>query len=560
MRLEPLLPCLLMAGCLFACTQTENPLWLSGNPHLRPEGKPACEYRILDHWDNLDNSVERGYAGPSIWDWESEEIPRQRIRQYGRLNRSIGINGCVLNNVNANPKILDEAYLERVADIADILRRYGIRVYLSVNFASPQVLDGLPTADPLAPDVARWWREKTERIYALIPDFGGFLVKASSEGQPGPQNFGRTHVEGANMIAAALEPHGGILMWRAFVYRSDGGDRAAQAYEEFKPLDGSFAGNVLIQIKNGPVDFQPREPVSPLFFGLEQTRSLPELQITQEYLGQDKMLCYLAPMWKECLDTLARYGYRPEAMAGVANTGTSPDGSVGCGHPFADMNWYAFGRLAWDPDLSAETIAREWLELRFRRPKHCRKAEFESRFVEPVLEMMLSSREACVDFMTPMGLHHLMAWNHHYGPDPGCWRPGAREDWLPRYYHRAAADGIGFDRSTGIGGSGAVAQYPQALADIYGSPESCPEEYLLWFHHLPWDYVLDNGQTLWDALADHYGRGVAQAESYVALWDSVRDCVADTRLWEKTSELLKIQAADAARWRDVCLDYFDRQR
>lgn len=531
-------------------SSVNGPLWLAaGEPELK--GEPYYEYRILNHWDNLDDSVERGYAGKSMWQWTSDTIPETRIREYGRLNQSIGINGAVLNNVNASPRMLTAEVIDRVAAIADILRDYGMKTYLSINFATPQALGELPTADPLDEDVIRWWNEKVDYIYSLIPDFGGFLVKACSEGQPGPQDFGRTHVDGANMLADAVGKHGGIVMWRAFVYAADSPDRANQAYEEFVPLDGEFRDNVIIQIKNGPVDFQPREPASPLFFNLRKTLEMPEFQITQEYLGQSKQLCYLGTMWEEFLDTLANNG-APEmkAIAGVANTGQDANW---CGHIFAQANWYAFGRLAWDPTLSAEQIADEWLHLTFKRPKGCSKKEFESEFIAPVKALMMESREDMVDYMMPLGLHHIFASNAHYGPEPWYAPPFLRSDWTPPYYHKADSAGIGFDRT--LEGSGNVAQYPEPLASQYNSLETCPENLLLWFHHLPWDYEMKSGRTLWDELCLHYDRGLKKAAEYRNIWNSVRKYV-DQDKWQEVADKLEIQYQDAMLWRDACVQYF----
>ena len=526
----------------------DGPLWLADGP-VSPEGEPAFEYRILDHWDNLDDSVERGYAGPSIWNWTGE-LPVSRIEEYGRLNQSIGINGSVLNNVNANPRILTDEYLTRVAQIADILRNYGIRTYLSINFASPQALGELPTADPLDAGVIKWWKDKTEDIYARIPDFGGFLVKASSEGQPGPQDFGRSHAEGANMLADALAPHGGIVMWRAFVYAATSPDRANQAVEEFKPLDGAFRDNVIIQIKNGPVDFQPREPVSPLFFNLEKTAYMPELQVTQEYLGQSWHLAFLAPMWQEFFETYYANSADPEmkAIAGVANTGQE---STWCGHIFSQANWYAFGRLAWDPTLSSETIADEWLHGSFVKPWWCSRKRFESEFIEPVKAMMLGSREACVNYEMPLGFHHIFNGSH-YGPGP--WQKSVRPDWSPLYYHKAAEDGVGFDRTIATG-SANTAQYPEPLRSLYDNVETCPENLLLWFHHLPWDYKMSSGRTLWDEICLHYDKGIKEVQGYLKTWDSVRKYV-NPGLWEQVQKRLVIQEADARWWRDACVQYF----
>lgn len=534
------------------CTGGNGVLWLAcGVPS--PEGEPACEYRILDHWDNLDDTVERGYAGLSMWEWTSESIPESRIREYGELNRSIGINGAVLNNVNASPHILDTVRLERVRDIAGILRGYGMRVYLSVNFATPMALGELPTADPLDAEVAAWWKEKTAFIYSMIPDFGGFLVKASSEGQPGPQDFGRTHVDGANMLADALAPFSGIVMWRSFVYAPDSPDRACQAYEEFAPLDGKFRDNVIIQIKNGPVDFQPREPASPLFWAMKETAVMPEFQITQEYTGQNKQMCYLAPMWKECLDTLYNNGLPRtafKAFAGVANTGQD---ASWCGQVFAQANWYAFGRLAWDPSLSSEQIADEWLRGTFRKPWWCTQRRFDAEFVEPVKNMMLSSREMVVDYMMPLGLHHIFAGEHHYGPEPWYAPEGCRPDWTPPYYHKASSEGIGFDRT--MGGSANVAQYPEKLRNQYDSLDDCPENLLLWFHHLPWTHTMKSGRTLWDELCLHYDRGCRQALENLQLWESLRIYV-DKDIWESVRNTLATQEEDARWWRDACIQYF----
>ncbi len=532
------------------CTHGNDVLWLANGP-VEPEGTPYYEYRILNHWDNLDDTVERGYAGPSIWSWTEEDIPTERIHTYGRLNKSIGINGSVLNNVNANPKILDATHIARVAQIADILREYGIRTYLSINFATPLALQELATADPLEPAVIAWWKAKADEIYAAIPDFGGFLVKASSEGQPGPQDFGRSHIDGANMLAEALAPHGGIVMWRAFVYSSTSPDRANQAVEEFKHLDGLFADNVIIQIKNGPVDFQAREPVSPLFFNLDRTASMPELQVTQEYLGQSMHLAYLGPMWEEFFGTLFSNGCDDRtAIAGVANTGQE---STWCGHIFSQANWYAFGRLAWDPTLTSEQIADEWIHLTFRKPALCSKSRWEKKFVAPVKEMMLSSREAVVNYTMPLGFHHIFNGSH-YGPGP--WQRSIRPDWSPLYYHKAEEGGVGFDRTVATG-SGNTGQYPEPLASMYENIETCPENLLLWFHHVPWDYRMKNGNTLWEDICQHYNDGIETVRGYLDTWAEVRNYV-DADTWNKVQERLLIQEADARWWRDACVQYFQR--
>ena len=540
----------------YALQRMERTGQASGVLDVREE--PSYDRRILNHWDNLDNTVERGYAGWSIWHW-GEPVPVKLIEQYSRLNASIGINGSVLNNVNASPEILRRDYLERVAQIADIMRPYGIHVYLSVNFSSPAVLGGLPTSDPLNAEVQQWWADKVSEIYNLIPDFGGFLVKANSEGLPGPQDFGRTHADGANMLADALAPHDGIVMWRAFVYSPKSSDRANQAVEEFEPLDGQFRDNVIIQIKNGPVDFQPREPFSPLFGRMSKTALMPELQITQEYLGFSNHLVYLVPLFKECLDsdtycngegsTVAAIttgsvypdAYKTTAIAGVANIGRDANW---CGHEFAQSSWYGFGRMAWDTELSAEDIALEWLQQTFTS---------ETEFTEPVLDMMLSSREAAVDYMMPLGFHHIFAWGHHYGPEPWCEIEGARPDWLPKYYHKADTLGVGFDRTRG--GSGNVDQYHEPLASIYNSIVACPEELLLWFHHVPWTHTMSSGRTLWDEICFRYDRGVKTARSYLSVWDEMKPYV-DAERWEAVRTKLEIQESDARWWRDACVQYF----
>lgn len=501
---------------------------------------PAYTLRILNHWDNTDRTVERGYAGESLWDWE--KLPHtlsESYKDYARANASIGINGTVLNNVNASPEILSAEYLSKVKTLADVFRPYGIRVYLSVNFASPMVLDSLPTADPLDKRVIRWWKKKAGEIYGLIPDFGGFLVKANSEGQPGPCDFGRTHADGANMLADALKPHKGIVMWRAFVYSPSDADRAKQAYLEFKPLDGQFRPNVIVQVKNGPVDFQPREPYSPLFGTMRHTPLMVEFQITQEYLGHSNHLVYLAPMWKEF------FGLVPpstlKAVAGVSNIGSDANW---CGHPFAQANWYAFGRLAWNPSLSSEAIADEWLRQTFSKEKE---------FVEPIGRLMLRSHEAAVDYMMPLGLHHIFAWGHHYGPEPWCDVPGARPDWMPSYYHRAGVNGIGFDRSHT--GSHATAQYPDLLCRLYDDPSTCPEQYLLWFHHLPWNHRMKSGRTLWDELCHRYDSGVQQVREFQKTWDRVEGLI-DAERFRDVQSRLKTQLRDAVWWKDACLLYF----
>lgn len=502
--------------------------------------KPAFDIRVLNHWDNLDGTIERGYAGRSLWKWEDlTDSVSARYREYARANASVGINGTVLNNVNASPEILSADYLQKVRKLADVFRPYGIKVYLSVNFASPMKLGGLSTADPLDEEVARWWKEKVQEIYGLIPDFGGFLVKANSEGQPGPCDYGRTHAEGANMLAEALKPYGGIVMWRAFVYSPSDADRAKQAYLEFQPLDGRFRDNVMVQVKNGPIDFQPREPYSPLFGAMPHTPLMVEFQITQEYLGHSNHLAYLATMWNE----FYRY-VQPSSLKGVAGVVNVGDNVNWCGHDFAQANWYAYGRLAWNPDLSAEEIAREWLAQTFTTDR---------RFVEPMTQVMMESREAVVDYMMPLGLHHIFAWGHHYGPEPWCEMPGARADWLPSYYHQADKEGLGFDRSRT--GSDAVSQYPDSLARVFDSLEQCPEEYLLWFHHVNWNQKLRSGRSLWDELCYKYQKGVDEVRAFQRIWKDMQPYV-DAERYQAVAERLDIQARDAVWWKDACLEYF----
>lgn len=519
------------------------------NPQMLTE-RPTYKYRILNHWDNPDGSVERGYAGKSIWFDGGKIHFRSDIETYARANASIGINGTVIDNVNADPKVLLPEMLRDIKTIADRLRPYNIKVYLAVNFSSPTAIGGLKTSDPLDKDVINWWTNKCKEIYKLIPDFGGFLVKANSEGLPGPMDFGRTHADGANMLAKALKPHGGIVMWRAFVYNPQGGDRAKQAYDEFMPLDGKFDDNVIIQVKNGPVDFQPREPFSPLFGAMKKTPIMPELQITQEYLGYSDHLCFLATMWKEFLDypvnnketVKQTTQYHPfTAIAGVANTGTMKNW---CGYVMAQSNWYAFGRLAWNPDITAQQIADEWIALTLTSDKSA---------AAKISDMMMKSREAVTDYMTPLGLHHLMGWSDHWGPEPWCDIPGAREDWMPRYYHKAADDGLGFNRSST--GSNAVEQYQEPLKSLYDNPKLCPKEYVLWFHHLPWNYVFDNGNTLWNELCYHYTKGVSQVEDFQKTWASLKGKVSDP-IYNEVAKKLEVQLDEAQWWRDGCLLYF----
>lgn len=525
--------------------------------HLSKTEKPAVNLRILNHWDNLDGSIERGYAGKSIWKWDeiildkagefkniSKDL-RNRLITYARSNASIGINGAVLNNVNASPQMMTSEYLHKVKVIADIFRPYGIRVYLSINFASPMALGYTKTADPLDMKVQLWWKKKAKEIYASIPDFGGFLVKANSEGQPGPGDYHRSHADGANMLADALKPFGGIVMWRSFVYGANhkGEDRVKQAVSEFKYQDGKFRDNVILQSKNGPLDFQPREPYAPIFDNIHQTPQIAELQITQEYLGQSKHLVYLAPMWKEFFRFVS-----PDKLKGIAGVSNIGDNANWCGHPFSQANWYAFGRLAWNPSISSEEIAHEWLIQTYE----CK----DERFTKPVEMMMLTSREACVNYMMPLGLHHIFKFDHHYGPEPDGFKAEYPLEWCPVYYHQADSNGIGFNRSSD--GTDAVGQYPEPYRSLYDNLATCPEEYLLWFHHVPWNYRMKSGSTLWEELCMRYNMGVSMVETYRDYWHtSTKEYMKDhITEWEMTDSLLNVQLANAKEWRDVCLKYF----
>ena len=505
--------------------------------------QPAYDLRILNHWDNPNGTVERGFAGKSIFLNPDPE----RMKIYARANASVGINGTVLNNVNAKPEALSTESLQKAKSIADQLRPYGIRVYLSINFASPIKVGGLKTADPLDADVIRWWKDKVNEIYKLIPDFGGFLVKANSEGEPGPQDFGRTHADGANMLANALKPHKGIVMWRAFVYAPQSPDRANQAYLEFMPLDGQFADNVIIQIKNGPVDFQPREPYSPLFTAMQKTPMMVEFQITQEYLGAANHLVYLAPMWQEFFSFVKPSSLK--AMAGVANIG---DNTNWCGHHFAQANWYAFGRLAWNPNLTSEEIANEWLQQTFSLGSAVANSSLFTLH-SSLLNLMLRSREACVSYMMPLGIHHIFAGNHHYGPEPWYAPRGVRADWTPPYYHKADSIGLGFDRT--LTGSANVKQYPDELCRLYNDINTCPENLLTWFHHVPWDHKMKSGRTFWDELCHKYNDGVHEARRFLAIWDAMQPYI-DAQRFEEVQRKLRIQARDSEWWRDACLLYF----
>jgi len=523
--------------------QTHQPI-----DSLNIEEWPRLRHRVLDHWDNLDGTVERGYAGSSLWDWRTlPEYTSPRYTDYARANASLGINGTVLNNVNAQAASLTPEYIRKAAALADVFRPYGIRVFLSARFSAPIEIGGLKTADPLDPQVRAWWVRKADEIYAAIPDFAGFVVKANSEGQPGPQDYKRTHADGANMLAEAVAAHGGIVMWRAFVYSDKADDRAKQAYSEFTPLDGLFRRNVQLQIKNGPIDFQPREPFSPLFGAMPQTPLTIELQVTKEYLGFATHLVYLAPLYEEVLTANTRAnGDAPavrfvlQGAAGVANTGSSRNW---CGAVFACANWHAFGRLAWNPALTSPALAEEWLRMTFTN---------DAAFVEPVKAMMLTSRQAAVDYMTPLGLTHLMARGHHYGPGPWVNDVG-RADQNSTYFHRADAAGIGFDRTAT--GSNAVAQYAPPWRDVFGRLDRVPEDYLLWFHHVPWDYRMASGRTLWNELTARYCRGVEAVRSMKATWASLGGTI-DADRYEETRAFLAIQEREARWWRDASVLYF----
>ena len=526
--------------------------------------KPYYKLRILNHWDNLNGTIERGYAGLSIF-WKgkpgekkfmgrtifvedpTQPIDGELIKEYARANASIGINGTVLNNVNASPKMLSAVYINKVKEYADILRPYGIKVYLSVNFASPMSIPAkgfnggkaLKTADPLNPKVKAWWKAKANEIYALIPDFGGFLVKANSEGQPGPFDYNRTHADGANMLADAVKPYGGIIMWRSFVYGAahKGEDRVKQAVSEFASLDGKFRDNVILQSKNGPLDFQPREPYAPIFDNIKKTKQMAELQITQEYLGQSRHLVYLAPMWREFFSFVA-----PEKLVGIAGVANIGLDKNWCGHHFSQANWYAFGRLAWNPTLTSEQIAKEWLDQTFNISNN-----------ETLKSMMLRSREACVDYMMPIGLHHIFAFDEHYGPEPNGFIAQYPIEWCPVYYHKANNDSIGFDRTHT--GSNATAQYREPYCTLYDNINTCPERYLLWFHRVPWTYRLKSGRTVYEEMQYRYTRGVNEVEDFIRVWNEAKPYIDDQR-WQEVDARLQHQLENAKEWRKVCLDYF----
>lgn len=520
--------------------KTERGLMYGAYALLRGEqgaSQPFYKLRILNHWDNLNGSIERGYAGRSIF-WPTYNA--QHIKDYARANASIGINGTVLNNVNASPKQLNRKNLLQAKKIADILRPYGIKVYLSVNFASPIGLGHLKTADPLNAQVKRWWQQKTDEIYKLIPDFGGYLVKANSEGQPGPGDYGRSHADGANMLAKCVARHGGIIMWRSFVYGANhkGEDRVKQAVSEFLPCDGKFDSNVILQSKNGPLDFQPREPYAPIFDNIKKTPQMVELQITQEYLGQSRHLVYLAPMWREFFSFVA-----PERMIGIAGVANIGLDTNWCGHHFSQANWYAFGRLAWNPSMKSEKIASEWLTATFG----------ETERNEVLLSVMLRSREACVDYMMPLGLHHIFKFDHHYGPQPDGFIKHYPLEWCPVYYHQADSAGIGFDRTHT--GSNATSQYREPYCSLYDDPSTCPENLLLWFHHLPWTYRMNSGRTLWEEMQYRYNRGVSEVDDFCKTWQACKPYI-DEQRWREVDERLQHQQQNAREWRDVCLKYF----
>lgn len=518
---------------------------------------PKLQHRVINHWDNLNRVIERGYAGLSLWDWGTlPEHKSKRYEDYARINASLGINGAVINNVNADPRVLSDQFLEKIAALAEVFRPYGIKMYLSINYNSPRAFGDLETGDPLDPRVQQWWKERTKKVYDYIPDFGGYLVKANSEGQPGPQDYNRDHADGANMLAAALQPYGGVVFWRAFVYHPDIGDRFRGSYDEFKPLDGKFADNVILQVKNGPIDFQPREPYSALFSAMEKTNMMMEFQVTQEYFGFATHLAYQGPLFEESLrtDTHVKgpgstignilegkvFNTKRTGMAAVVNPGTDQNWT---GHPFVQSSWYAFGRMAWDHTISADAAADEWLRMTFTNNR---------KFIDPVKKFMLSSREAGVNYRSPLGLTHLYSQGDHYGPAP--WTANLeRPDWTAIYYHRAAKDGIGFDRTKT--GSNAVAQYPEVLAKQYGDIDAAPEDLLLWFHHVSWDHKMKSGRTLWDELVHKYYEGVEEVRSMQREWDKLESFI-DAERFAQIKALLKIQERDAIIWRDSCVLYF----
>jgi len=550
---------------------------VTGEPYQEEICNPSYEHRVLNHWDNLDGSIERGYAGHSIF-WRKgndafvvTEKDKVLWQEYARANASVGINGAVLNNVNSSPDMLKTETLNRVKAIADILRPYGVRVYLSAKFSSPSAIGGLKSSDPLNPEVIKWWQDKAKEIYSMIPDFGGFLVKANSEGQAGPQDYGRTHADGANLLADAIKPYGGIVMWRAFVYSTSNEDRAKQAYNEFLPLDGKFRDNVIIQVKNGPIDFQPREPFSPLFGAMKKTSLMPELQITQEYLGHSIDMVYLSTMWEEFFksdtyqegkgSTVARctdgsiFQQKHTAIAGVSNIGLDINW---CGHLFAQSNWYAFGRLAWNNQMKSEKIADEWIKLTFKQTstdKSISSNNWTVNFLKPVKQMMMDSREAAVNYTMPLGFHHIMSAKEHYGPGP-WWAPTRmRKDWTPPYFHQADSLGVGFNRTKT--GSNAVSQYHEPVASMFNDVNSCPEIYLLWFHHLPWDFKMKSGHTLWDEICYHYNTGLQQVKQFKKTWEKVQPYV-DQERFVDVKERLGLQLNNAQLWNDGCILYFQK--
>lgn len=539
---------------LLRLIQTQQPL-----DQLKIVSVPKLKLRMLNHWDNLDRTVERGYAGFSLWNWHT--LPGfidQRYKDYARANASIGINGTVLTNVNANATILTKPYLDKVKALADVFRPYGIKVYLTARFSAPIEIGGLKTADPLDEKVRQWWKDKVKEIYQYVPDFGGFVVKANSEGQPGPQDYKRTHADGANMLAEAVAPFDGIIMWRAFVYSAEKNeDRHKQAYNEFVPLDGAFRSNVMVQVKNGAIDFMPREPFHPLFGAMPKTPLMMEFQVTQEYLGQATNLVYLGTLFKECLDsdtytsgkgsTVAKVldgsfhkDQQLTGMAGVANIGTDINW---CGHPFAQANWYALGRLAWDHELSAEKIAEEWLKMTYSN---------NPVFVQTASKLMMESRDLFVQYANPIGLHHIMGTGHHYGPAPWVSNLG-RPDWNPVYYHKADSIGIGFNRTAT--GSNALSQYHPDARKLWENMQDCEEKNLLWFHHVPWNFKMKSGRTLWNELCYNYYKGAERVAAMQKTWDGLQSFV-DKQRFSEVKMLLKVQEEEAIWWRNACLLYF----
>ncbi|WP_051572094.1 alpha-glucuronidase family glycosyl hydrolase [Ruminiclostridium cellobioparum] len=527
---------------------------------------PVNQLRMVNHWDNMDGSIERGYAGKSIF-YKNNKITGNlaRIGDYARILASVGINAIAINNVNVHKietLLITDRYIKDAAKLNEIFRSYGIKLFLSINFASPLSTGELSTADPLDKEVRKWWKNRAEFIYSHMPDFGGFLVKADSEGRPGPFTYGRTHADGANMLAEALKPHGGLVIWRCFVYnclqdwRDRTIDRAKAAYDHFMPLDGAFAENVLLQIKNGPMDFQVREPVSPLIGGLEKTNQVLELQTTQEYTGQQKHLCYLVPMWKEVLDfdtcakgrgtsvkkIISREVFKNKygGFATVTNIG---DDTNWTGHQMAQANTFGYARLAWDPELTSEEIAESWIRLTYSNDRI---------LVGTIKDMLLGSWRTYENYTSPLGIGWMVNPNHHYGPNVDGYE---YDKWGT--YHRADHKGIGVDRTV-RNGTGYAGQYHKEVARLYENVETCPEELLLFFHYIPYDYRLKSGETLIQYIYNTHFEGVEQAEELKRKWESLKDKVEED-VFDHVMERLEGQIAHSKEWRDIINTYFFRK-